>query len=1090
MARQIGTLSNALDETEIKALAGRFAGKQLVVFLDYDGTLTPIRDRPEDAVISDSMREAVRRLAERFPVIVVSGRDRKDVQQLMGLDNLIVAGDHGFDIWSPTGGTIQHEEGRAFEGLLREVEAKIRAKLAGIQGVVIEPKTFSVAIHYRLVSEEQRPHVKEIVDATLSGHPQELKVTPGKLVFEIQPKLDWDKGKAVLYLLKALGLDRDDVIPVYLGDDITDEDAFRALAGRGVGILVGSADDRENASPTTAADDMLNTIGEVEELLNRLAALDVAEGKSTPLDRGIDTLNPKDWTLAYDSFAPEQERLREVLTSTGNGYFCTRGSAEWADVDDVHYPGTYAHGCYNRETTILGGRPVRNEDLVNLPNWLVLKLRIGDDEPISLTNVELLSYQHAVDFRAAMVMRRLRFRDRRGRETTLASRRFVSMSDMHHAALEWTVTAENWSGPVEVITALDARVTNQGVARYRGLEGRHLHPMATQNPRPDTLSLLARTRQSRIYIAEAARTRVYGDSGELEAERGRYLLEDYAQQTLGVVLQQGRPVRVEKLVAFYTSRDRAISEPQDNAEEAVGRFGTFDDALGRHRRAWDELWDKCDIRVPHDERVQFLLRFHASHVLQTCSPHTADLDAGVPARGLNGEAYRGHIFWDELYVYPFLNFRLPRITKGLLMYRYRRLDEARALARAAGYRGAMYPWQSGSDGEEETQVVHLNPRSGMWEPDLSRNQRHVGAAIFYNIWHYIQATGDTDFLLGPGAEMMLEIARFWSSIAHFNPERGRYEIHGVMGPDEFHEKYPESATPGLRNNAYTNVIVAWISEVAGRLLDMLPERRRRWLAERIGLTEQEIATWKEMSRKMYVPFLADGVISQFEGWERLEELDWDAYRRKYGNIQRLDRILRAEGKDPDRYKVSKQADAVMLFYLFRQDELKRIFEGLGYPYTPETLRKTVTYYDARTSYGSTLSFLVYAGVFAEIDLAASWQRFMVALESDVSDVQGGTTAEGIHMGVMSGTLDLVQRSYLGEMIRDGTLSFVPKAMDQLRDLTLPMRFRGLPIEVALESDRLRVGATVDSLNLTRSVMVCVGDQIREIRSGEAQSLDL
>ena len=228
--------------------------------------------------------------------------------------------------------------------------------------------------------------------------------------------------------------------------------------------------------------------------------------------------------------------------------------------------------------------------------------------------------------------------------------------------------------------------------------------------------------------------------------------------------------------------------------------------------------------MPNDERVQFLLRFHASHVLQTCSPHTADLDAGVPARGLNGEAYRGHIFWDELYVYPFLNFRLPKITRGLLMYRYRRLDEARALARDAGYRGAMYPWQSGSDGKEETQVVHLNPRSGLWEPDLSQNQRHVSAAIFYNIWHYIQATGDSDFLLGPGAEMMMEIARFWSSIAHFNPERGRYEIHGVMGPDEFHEKYPDSDESGLRNNAYTNVMVAWIANVAGRLLDMLAER--------------------------------------------------------------------------------------------------------------------------------------------------------------------------------------------------------------------------------------------------------------------------
>src|SRR2546423_14335624 len=235
MARQIGDLPHALGESE--ALAQRFVGKQPVVFLDYDGTLTPIRDRPQDAVISDSMREAVRRLAQRVPVVVVSGRDCKVLQELMGLDNLIVAGDHGFDIWSPTGRSIQREEGASFQGLLREVEAKLRAQLAHIPGALVEPKKSSVAAHFRLVAQEQRPRVKKIVDTILSEHPQELKVTPGKMVFEIQPRLDWDKGKAVLYLLKALNLDRDDVVPVYLGDDITDEDAFRALAGRGIGIF-------------------------------------------------------------------------------------------------------------------------------------------------------------------------------------------------------------------------------------------------------------------------------------------------------------------------------------------------------------------------------------------------------------------------------------------------------------------------------------------------------------------------------------------------------------------------------------------------------------------------------------------------------------------------------------------------------------------------------------------------------------------------------------------------------------------------------------------------------------------------------------
>jgi trehalose/maltose hydrolase-like predicted phosphorylase len=178
----------------------------------------------------------------------------------------------------------------------------------------------------------------------------------------------------------------------------------------------------------------------------------------------------------------------------------------------------------------------------------------------------------------------------------------------------------------------------------------------------------------------------------------------------------------------------------------------------------------------------------------------------------------------------------------------------------------------------------------------------------------------------------------------------------------------------------------------------------------------------------------------------------------------------------------------MLFYLFRQDELKRIFERLGYSYTPETMRQTVAYYDARTSYGSTLSFVVFAGVFAEIDLAASWRRYMVALESDVGDVQGGTTAEGIHIGVMAGTLDLVQRSYLGEVVRDGILVFNPKSLDQLGGLSSPIRFRGLPIEVTLEDGRLRVGIAADSLN--RSATLGVGDQVQEVRSGEGNSFEI
>lgn len=250
-------------------LARRLVGKVTAVFLDYDGTLTPIVDRPEDAVISQGMRSAVRRLAQRCPVCVVSGRDRRVVQELMDLDDLTIAGSHGFDIQSPEG-TIGLDEGTEFEALLDGVKAWLHEELDHIEGALVEPKRSSVAAHYRLVFDEERPRVKEVVDTILAEYPDDLKMTPGKMVYEIQPKLDWDKGKAVLYLLEALRLDRDDVVPLYLGDDITDEDAFEALADRGISIFVGRADDLEIAGRTTAADYILHTTEEVRQFLDTL----------------------------------------------------------------------------------------------------------------------------------------------------------------------------------------------------------------------------------------------------------------------------------------------------------------------------------------------------------------------------------------------------------------------------------------------------------------------------------------------------------------------------------------------------------------------------------------------------------------------------------------------------------------------------------------------------------------------------------------------------------------------------------------------------------------------------------------------------
>ncbi|HSL67971.1 MAG TPA: hypothetical protein VK977_07415, partial [Actinomycetota bacterium] len=402
------------------------------------------------------------------------------------------------------------------------------------------------------------------------------------------------------------------------------------------------------------------------------------------------------WSLLYEGFDPATEGLREALCTVGNGYVASRGAGPEAVADDVHYPGTYVAGLYDRLATEIAGRSVENEDLVNVPNWLSLAFRVEDGEWFDLRKVDVLEYRQELDLRRAVLTRRVRFEDAHGRVTGVSQRRFVSMRDPHLAALETTLVAENWSGGLEVRSALDGRVTNSGVPRYRQLRRDHLVPLRTHTVDAETVAMAVETRGSRIRIAQAARTRVLRGGEPVPADRAVEEEPGFIGHRLLIEAREGEATTIEKIVTLYTSRDHAVHEPEVAADTWVRRFGRFEPLLARHVLAWDHLWRRFDMRIDGPERAQLVLRLHVFHLLQTVSPNTIDLDVGVPARGLHGEAYRGHVFWDELFILPFLNLRLPILTRTLLDYRYRRLGEARCAARAAGYRGAMYPWQSGS----------------------------------------------------------------------------------------------------------------------------------------------------------------------------------------------------------------------------------------------------------------------------------------------------------------------------------------------------------------------------------------------------------
>jgi trehalose/maltose hydrolase-like predicted phosphorylase/beta-phosphoglucomutase-like phosphatase (HAD superfamily) len=873
-------------------------------------------------------------------------------------------------------------------------------------------------------------------------------------------------------------------------DCFVTEDAtsgIQAAKAAGMAALgVARLDDREQLLEA-GADLVMPTLDDVS--LRALADGLLEERRAaTELRQRLTERPPSVWTLAYDSFDPSRQGLREALCAVGNGYLVTRGALPEAHADEVHYPGTYVAGLYNRLGTEIAGRTVENEDLVNVPNWLPLSFRISGGSWFDAQQADVLEHRFELDMRHGTLLRFLRWRDTGDRVTSMTQRRFASMKDEHLAGLETTFSAENWSGTLEVRSGLDGRVINAGVKRYRDLSSRHLEVLGQAEVDAETVDLQVETTQSHVRVALASRTRLLRD-GQV-AETGRRLVDEpgFIAHELAIELEQGHPATVEKTVALYTSRDRAVSESRADARLAVAGAEGFDGLLARHEGAWNSLWSRFDIELDSaNEWTETVLHLHIFHLLQTVSPHTVHLDVGVPARGWHGEAYRGHVFWDEMFIFPFLNFQRPILASALLDYRHGRLSAARAAARAAGYEGAMFPWQSGSNGREETQELHLNPKSGRWLPDHSRNQRHVNIAIAYNVWQHYMVTGSTAFLRFTGAEMLIEIARFWASIAHYDAAQDRYEIHGVMGPDEYHEGYPDSDEQGLRNNTYTNVMVVWVLERALEALEVLPPHYRQELVEELTIRDEELERWREMTRRMKVVFHADGVLTQFEGYEDLLEFDWEGYRERYGNIQRLDRVLEAEGDSTDRYKLSKQADVLMLLFLLSRDELRELLGRLGYEVSDEQLARTVSYYLERTSHGSTLSGVVSAWVLARYQPEEAWQFLLRALESDVADVQGGTTAEGIHLGAMAGTVDIVLRCLTGMRARGPVLRFEPAMPPEIKQLKFSVHYRGQRIDVDLAEDRVRLASRPGA---AQPIQILVHEQIVELAPGQAHELSL
>lgn len=784
------------------------------------------------------------------------------------------------------------------------------------------------------------------------------------------------------------------------------------------------------------------------------------------------------WQLEYYGYTPGKDEYSvESLLTVGNGFIGLRGTTPEMEISDANYPGLYLASLYNTAESEVSDRTITNEDFINAPNLQKIYLVI-DNEKIDIAQNTLLSFKRQLNLKTGLFTSFAEIETQTKKQLRIETQKIANMENSHHYSILYRFTPLNFTGEIDVISEADGSVYNYNVARYRSLTNKHLTIQTTEYFKSKAL-LIARTNQSDITVCQASQ--LFSDDFSLETLKSEKTAEKVIQK-LTISAEKNRTYTLEKSV---TVAKYQMGEQTTTSKLALLSLPRFKEMYAESKEAWRKLWENAAITIDGDLMSQKMLNLHTYHLLVSAAPNAYEqsLDASITARGLHGEAYRGHIFWDELFIIPFYILHFPKTAREILLYRYQRLTAAKKAAKEAGYQGAMFPWQSGLDGTEQSQELHLNPISGEWKEDHSRLQRHVSLAIAYNVWQYWHNVRDRSFMEQYGLELILEIAHFWQSAATLNSVTGRYSIEGVMGPDEFHESYPNSQKGGLKNNAYTNMMVVWLFEEVEKLRNQLSPEIFQSVAAKVQLSEDNFSQMTDIRKNLSLEINPEGIIAQFEGYFDLKDLDWDHYREKYGNIYRMDRILNAEGKSADAYKVAKQADSLMIFYNFSTAQVHQILDDLTYRLPEDYVEKNLHYYLARTSHGSTLSRVVHAQLAAMVDQQdLAWSLYQEALYSDYRDIQGGTTAEGIHAGVMAATLYIPLTTFAGIDFREDVMRIDPNLPKQWQNIQFNIQVRGINYHFNVTHETLTVVAD-------QNTTIILSGATHELKANKEQSIN-
>ncbi len=750
-----------------------------------------------------------------------------------------------------------------------------------------------------------------------------------------------------------------------------------------------------------------------------------------------ETLNPplhiypiNPWKIIETSFYPRFLAQTETLFSIGNGYLGMRGNFDEGRPFFQH--GTFVNGFHETWPITYGegafGFAKTGQTMLNVTDARTIRLFV-DDEPFYLPTASLQLYSRVLDMQAGTLEREILWETASGKRILIESRRLVSFEHRHLAAISFQVTVLNAETPLVISSELIGNQPNQAglddPRQARGFKDQVLIPRL-HYARDRRLVASHQARNSGMTLACGIDHRIETDcpfTWRSECD------EDFGKVAFFVDAKPGKPIQLFKFLSYHSSRSAPAEKLCSRAEWTLDRAmkDGFETLLRGQRRYLDEFWERSDVLVEGDPEeaqrpvgeIQQALRWNLFQILQAAARAEG---SGIPAKGLTGQTYEGHYFWDtEIYVLPFLTYTAPRIARNLLRFRHSMLDQARLRAAEVNQRGALFPWRT-INGEEASAYYAAGTA-----------QYHINADIAYALRKYVDITEDKALLYNEGAEILVETARLWVDLGFYSERQGgKFCIHGVTGPDEYNTV--------VNNNAYTNLMARENLRYAAETVSHMHERHPEHFAtlvHKTGLDLSELDQWRQAADRMYVPYDEEhGIHPQDDSFLDRKVWDLEATPR-----DRFPLLLYHHPLVIYRHQVIKQADVVLAMFL------------LGDEFSAEQKKRNFLYYDPLTTGDSSLSACIQSIIANEtgcVEKAMKYARYAILM--DLADV-GGNVKDGCHIASMGGTWMVAVYGFAGMRDFGGNISFDPRLPEMLKSMRFALTLRGQRLEVKITHEK-------------------------------------